>query len=199
MKHWIIILLIGMSACGGEFIPDPLDPRLPRYSEEGKNVAGCFINGDVWRAVKTGANLQGGVDQILQIDFQAESNTIRFRIDGYREDSTNLAGTSVTLTFVVDNRDWQIQSVDDLHGRTFELDGNTSYGNIEDASNFFQYDNCRSTGQLFIRYAQPFLSASDDFIVAGTFYLTNDSPSCIRTEVRSGRFDYRVISPATNQ
>ena len=36
-------LAIFLSSCDG-FVPDPIDPRLPVYSESGKNQSGAMIN-----------------------------------------------------------------------------------------------------------------------------------------------------------
>ena len=30
---WAIALVLLLTRCGGKFEPDPIDPRLPRYSE----------------------------------------------------------------------------------------------------------------------------------------------------------------------
>jgi len=196
---WTIITIIIFSACGGEFIPDPLDPRLPRYSEEGKNTAGCFINGEVWRAIGEADSPANSRNQYLQLTFTADNNTIGINMGGYQGKSVDSLSTYVELAFIVDNRDTQIQSVSELAGQTFVLDGNQSFGRILDSRDFFQYDICRGAGQLHIRHARPVPDTDGEYIIAGTFSFSVDLPTCRPADVQSGRFDYRVnISPATN-
>ena len=47
----IALFLLALVSCEGIFIPDPIDPRLPKYTEKGYNAAGAFINKDVWKSV----------------------------------------------------------------------------------------------------------------------------------------------------
>lgn len=51
IKSLLIFVVLVMNSCSGEFIPDPIDPRLPKYTEEGNNVAGAFINDNTWESV----------------------------------------------------------------------------------------------------------------------------------------------------
>lgn len=195
---WTIITLLILFACGGEFIPDPIDPRLPRYSEEGKNTAGCFINNEVWQAIGEADSPANSRNQYLQFTFTADNNTIGINIGGYQGKSVDSLSTYVELAFIVDNRDTQIQSIEELEGRTFVLDGDQSFGRIIDSRDFFQYDVCRGAGQLVISHAKYVPESDGDYILAGTFSFTISAPSCEPTEVRNGRFDYRVSTAATN-
>ncbi|MGD1894811.1 MAG: hypothetical protein ACFB15_29980 [Cyclobacteriaceae bacterium] len=196
---WAIIILGVLTSCGGEFIPDPLDPRLPRYSEEGKNTAGCFINSEVWQAIGEAYSLANSRNQYLQITFTTDNNTIGINIGGYQGKSVDSLNTYVELAFIIDNRDTKIQSINELEGRTFVLDGDQSFGRIIDSRDFFQYDICRGAGQLHIRYASAVPDTNDEYIIAGTFSFSVDQPTCRTADVRSGRFDYRVnISPISN-
>ena len=47
----LVGLVLMLISCKGVFIDDPLDPRLPKYSESGNNVAGAFINNTTWRSI----------------------------------------------------------------------------------------------------------------------------------------------------
>lgn len=184
--------LLYLAACGGEFIPDPIDPRLPRYSEEGKDVAGCFINDELWQAVRTGANFPPNPGEYLRVQFHPEDSTIRFRIDGRRKANTASVGTYVELYFVIDNRLTQFESLGKLHQTTIPLDGQHSYAGLED---FSSEDHCPSgAGQLIIRKAEFIPGSAGAFILAGTFSFTVASDSCERLDVRNGRFDYRVTT-----
>lgn len=196
---WSIFILGMLAACGGEFIPDPLDPRLPRYSEEGKNTAGCFINGEIWRAIGEADSPADSRNQYLQLTFTADNNTLGINMGGYLGKSVDSLSTYVELVFIVDNRDTQFQSIRELRGQTFTLDGDQSFGRIIDSRDFFQYDACRGAGQLFIRHVKYVPDSDGDYIISGTFSFTISANSCETIEVRNGRFDYRInTSPTSN-
>ncbi|MEM9832493.1 MAG: hypothetical protein AAF944_17805 [Bacteroidota bacterium] len=193
MKNRIIsIFLIAiLSRCGGEFIPDPIDPRLPRYSEEGKDAAGCFINGDVWRAVKTGGGF-GRPDETLRINFLPEDSTIQITIDGWRNELIDSLRKSTEIIFILDNRELQFESIRRLHRKPFLLDGEQNYGQL--VQGFEDTIATNGVGKLTVRRANlgTQTSSSINFIVAGTFSFMATSDSLGTIEVKSGRFDYSV-------
>ncbi|MGB3587546.1 MAG: hypothetical protein WBA23_13450 [Tunicatimonas sp.] len=187
----LIFLLALLTQCDGEFIPDPLDPRLPRYSEEGKNAAGCFIDDDIWRAVKVAEEFTltfpgNGAEQEMRLSIN--DSTIRVFIDGNLIDNSN---SNTNIEFEIDNRQTQFQSTDELHQQTFVLDGARNFGRVR-GDHINEFTDCRGAGQLIIRYAQPDPDAENYYIVAGTFFFTTASGSCQLIKVKSGRFDYQV-------
>ncbi|WKN40497.1 hypothetical protein [Tunicatimonas pelagia] len=186
-----IFLIMMLTSCDGEFIPDPIDPRLPRYSEEGKDAAGCFINGKVWRAVRVAGDftfIPPSNDDEQKLRLFLSDSAISISIDGLFVDNFNI-GTNIE--FEIDNRQTQFQSTSELHQQTIMLDGKQSYGKagISDTNRFF---DCRGEGKLMIRYAQPDPDSEGYYTVAGTFYFTIAADSCEGIEVRNGRFDYRI-------
>lgn len=188
----LIFLLALLTQCGGEFIPDPLDPRLPRYSEEGKNAAGCFINGDVWRAVQGVGSFKGGTNETLRVNFQSEDSTIHIAIDGWRNESDDSLRTYTEIIFALDNREAQLESVRELHRKTFLLDGEHNYGQL--IQPFADTIGTSGTGQITIRRVglDSVTSSSTHYIIAGTFSFTTTSNSLGRIEIRNGRFDYSI-------
>src|SRR6188768_698816 len=45
------ILAFLFTACESIYIPDPIDPRLPKYTDRGNDVGGALVNGRLWRSV----------------------------------------------------------------------------------------------------------------------------------------------------
>lgn len=43
-----MLVVLFLTSCDAVFVPDPVDPRLPKYTEDGNNVAGALVNGDLW-------------------------------------------------------------------------------------------------------------------------------------------------------
>ncbi|WKN45196.1 hypothetical protein [Tunicatimonas pelagia] len=199
MKSKIIFILVvaALIGCKGEFVPDPVDPRLPRYSEGGKDAAGCFINGNLWRAVRSPHLF--GADEVLRIRFSSEDSLIRFTIDGYQKELTDSVGIPTEISFVLDNRPSQVSttpiaSIGTIPEGTFILDGKQSYGQLNQGDGNITATN--GTGQLTLRHVQlnPEIEDNQDrhYIVAGTFSFTAPSDSLGLIEVKSGRFDYSV-------
>ncbi len=192
MRNSIILIFLAMilSQCEGEFIPDPTDPRLPRYSEEGKDAAGCFINDNLWRAVR-GVRIFGGATRDLRIEFIPKDSIILLTLDGHQRELTDSLGIYTEINFVIDNRKLQFESIRRLHRKTFLLDGEQNYGQLVQG-----YDTVATAGvgQLTIRRANLGTQnqSSINYIVAGTFSFTATSDSLDTIEVKSGRFDYSV-------
>src|ERR1035437_590386 len=48
----LICSMLALLSCEGLYIPDPIDPRLPKYTENGNDVAGAIINNIYWTSVE---------------------------------------------------------------------------------------------------------------------------------------------------
>ncbi|MEM8966660.1 MAG: hypothetical protein AAGE93_09605, partial [Bacteroidota bacterium] len=190
MKNSIVLIFLALllSQCEGEFTPDPIDPRLPRYSEEGKDAAGCFINGNLWRAVR-GVRFFGSAPEDLGIEFLPKDSTILLTLDGHQRELTDSLGIYTEINFVIDNRQLQITSVESISPQTFVLDGEQNYGQLIQENE--GVITTPGTGQLTIRHAQ--LDPENEterhnyYTVAGTFSFTATSDSLGTIDVRSGR------------
>ncbi|HEX3009279.1 MAG TPA: hypothetical protein VHO90_16865 [Bacteroidales bacterium] len=179
----IILLLI---RCEGIFVPDPIDPRLPKYTEEGNNVAGAFINGEIWKSVLT---YNTNEPEIVLYD-RKDSLSIMFE---------GQSSVYSTLEFRLSHLD--IHSFDDLillKNRKIKLDGllnnavclqnrwDTHDFNSEDPNNF----GTRGIGQLYIRNVIMNNSLSVA-ILSGTFGFSIHDSVNGNKDVSYGRFDFR--------
>ncbi|MEO0333543.1 MAG: hypothetical protein AAF223_17975, partial [Bacteroidota bacterium] len=195
MKNSIVLIFLALllSQCEGEFTPDPTDPRLPRYSEEGKDAAGCFINGNLWRAVR-GVRIFGRADEDLRVEFFPKDSIILLTLDGHQRELTDSLGIHTEISFTLDNRQLQSTSVESISPQTFVLDGKQNYARLTQESEGIIANH--GTGQLTIRHNQ--LDPENEterhnyYTVAGTFSFTATSDSLGTIEVKNGRFDYSV-------
>lgn len=181
------VTAILLAGCDGKFVPDPIDPRLPRYSTEGWDAAGALVNGAVWRAVRQSRFLYGDKqdiyiqmwpDSVINIGF---SGRIRYP-SGFEE--------NYAISFLLDNTDGDLNRFESLGGRRFSLGGvhRASAGGPGD-SNFCS----SSSGQLYIKSIERLEGETDvDYHISGTFSLVIDQDSCTYYRVTDGRFDHRV-------
>ncbi len=86
----ISLLLIGivfLIACDNIFVPDPIDPRLPKYTEEGYETGGAFINDSLWKSVNDSRHItiwkkQDSIVIMLEGRFKSKSTAIEFHLTG---------------------------------------------------------------------------------------------------------------------
>ncbi|MGB3587547.1 MAG: hypothetical protein WBA23_13455 [Tunicatimonas sp.] len=189
-----VLVITVLSGCEQAFVPDPIDPRLPIYSEEGKKSAGCFVNDDIWRS-DGGGGVFSGNDDILWITFQEEDSTVHLTISGELQSYINSQGEYLGVGFALDSRqlsDSQVESISDIPQKAFVLDGRENYGYL--TRNFDDTVATGGVGQLILRRIQldQETTSNTSYIVAGTFSFTTTSDSLGQIEVKNGRFDYSI-------
>lgn len=176
------VLAFLVSSCDS-FIPDPIDPRLPVYSESGKNQSGAMINNEPFTDFpKTGiyGKLYSGsiwtlADTSLNISFNLVNQ--------------NNANNSFTISFFLEKltpEDWK--EMEKGYGKKFRFDNPNVKGTITPGSNNGNNENLAESGQITVKYI-PGTKA-----MAGTFGFTTQDPSGKNYVVHFGRFDY-VIEP----
>lgn len=174
--------MLTLVSCEGLFIPDPIDPRLPKYTENGNNVAGAFINDESWKSVVSyGFMTASDKPTIITSDIN-DSLVILFEgniLNHYTAIEFHLTGLNIH----------RFEDLILLKNRKIQLDGLTNAGVI-------RYDNSRDylvsnggIGQIYIRYVT-FNNLSDKVILSGTFGFTTNDTASGNKEVSYGRFDY---------
>lgn len=169
------ILLMG---CEPMVVQDPIDPRIPKYTESGYNVAGAFINQNVWKSV-TYWNKSN-----VWITSLKNSDSLIIRFDGQQNNSP------LTISFYLKGYTVsKFQELVNLNDTKILLDGEDKAGVLETSSVMVSYSPkaIKGKGQLYFKHVQVDIT-NKTAVISGTFgFTTNDL-----TEVSYGRFDYAV-------
>ncbi|MEO7987935.1 MAG: hypothetical protein ABI663_00235 [Chryseolinea sp.] len=182
----IKLLLIGIcfsaSSCEPIYIPDPIDPRLPKYTEDGNNVAGAFINDELWKSEYFPGWFSTSGEPMIQYFSSRDSLSITFfgAIDEpyyYEDISFGFRGLGVT----------SLAELVKLNETKIELDG------INSTANAYRSSDCVApgSGQLYFR-SMTFNTETGHLTLSGTFGFNQDDPACGKISVTYGRFDFTV-------
>lgn len=159
-----VVLLLVFESCES-FIPDPVDPRLSKYTEEGLNVSSALINDAVWIAepafyFKYGTDrkhymIYQPVNDTLNIEMRGNTGTVKFIFIGYGTD--------------------ELQKLNTLREKKIPVDNQKLYATLNDVN--------AQSGQVYFKYA----TATDSTaVLSGTFGFNITAPP---TKVTHGRFD----------
>jgi hypothetical protein len=165
-------------SCDG-FIPDPIDPRLPVYSESGKNQSGAMIN-NIPYVDYPNYSIFGSESSGYLLN-QADTSLI---FNFYLADR-NKENAFVNIFFSLDKltqTDWE--EMEKGFGKKFKLDSPNIKGKIITYLNQGDLETPAESGQITVKYI-PGSNA-----LAGTFGFTTSVNSVKKYEVRFGRFDY---------
>ncbi len=173
-----------VSSCDPIYIPDPIDPRLPKYTEQGNRVAGAFINGKLWKSKHESGGVWGYDSDLPRIDYYSFRDSISLSFSGNLEESSvsimfGLKGFAIT----------SLSGMTKLKGSIIEFDG------VKSSATLYRYgfEDCitQPVGQIYFRNVIYNLE-SDNIIISGTFGFTYDDPICGKIAVTYGRFDYEI-------
>jgi hypothetical protein len=186
MKNKAFLLALSLStACTftGVFVPDPIDPRLPMYTETGNDVAGAFVNKIVWKSIATSETgfISPGYDfGFPSIYFYDSGDRIKLKLTG------KLSGVETDLIF--DILTSNISSPEDfarLNDSKIILDGVNNKGYLR--SSRYQLNASGGVGQIYFKK----INVSGQRIsIAGTFGFLVSDPIHGNLDVSYGRFDY---------
>ncbi|GAA4826965.1 hypothetical protein [Algivirga pacifica] len=174
-------MMILLLACDGTFVPDPIDPRLPKYSESGNETAGAMVNGKVWGSTVTRFLWIESFEPIVVADPLRDSLFIEFI--GYIEEE------QTTIRFHLSEQGiTKFDDLENLKGQKITLDGQDNTALI--GTRYYSRNATpRGVGQIFFRFTD---LDSTRLILSGTFGFTTTNASGSTTEVSHGRFDYRI-------
>ena len=171
--------IFSIIACEGTFIPDPIDPRLPKYTENGHNVAGAFINNTIWRS-KVSIGFPHIADNKPFIILFQDSDSLVICFSG----NTNIDARAIS--FHMSNLGIsKFEDLSFLNGKKIQLDGVNNVGYCDKwYSSLFILD--KGIGQIYFRNVS-LNSTSTGIIISGTFGFSTNAIT-----VSHGRFDYRI-------
>jgi len=186
-NHFILKLLAValLASCEAVFVPDPIDPRLPKYTEDGNDVAGALVDGDIWKNYYK--NLFFTSYYLLQIEAYQPDSLIMFFEGSIQEEP---------VTFEFHLKGFQIFSFNDLsnlHNKKIFLDGTIQKALYKkwdaEMHTTSAFDN--GTGQLYVKNVA-FYDSSTRATISGTFGFTVTDSLGLPVEISYGRFDYKV-------
>lgn len=191
LKNSLLLLFISILvySCDPVYIPDPIDPRLPKYTEKGNDVAGAFINDTLWRSEFYGSffGLGSGSD-VPRIFYSPTFDSMVIRFEGETEATYQYRSISFSLQgYGIKSKSEMIK----LDEKKITLDGIENAAWLEPLRD----NNCtsRGIGQLYLRSVK--YDPSDDFVtISGTFGFNYDDPACGKIAVTYGRFDFSIYA-----
>lgn len=170
-----LLLMTGLFSCDGIFVPDPIDPRLPKYTEEGNNVAGAFVDDVFWKSV-VGYHF-AVTDRPQMILFPPKDSLVLYFYGSTQDKSAtiefHLKGSKVT----------QFNDLAAWEGKKILLDGTSGRGIYNDCETSTEFRS--QTGQFYLKHVDLVKG-----IISGTFGFTAIDKTGKIIKVKSGRFDY---------
>ncbi|WP_321317753.1 hypothetical protein [Labilibaculum sp.] len=186
IRLFVCFILIILTSCTSEFVPDPIDPRLPKYTEKGNNAAGAYIGDEIWKSE-------------VYISFPSYGNSNRPYIKAWQEQdslmivfSGSTKGTQAFVEFHL--KGLNISKFDDLidlNGQKISLDENQNAGYYIENYAPIIYDN-KGIGQIYFRNVR-FNNDKSAIIISGTFGFSLSEYDQWPLKVSSGRFDYKIF------
>lgn len=181
----LAICMLLFAACDGVFVPDPIDPRLPKFTEDGNNVAGAMINDQVWKSqVKIDFPYIYNEPYIIASSVK-DSLVVRFW------GNTSWGNSSIEFHLTGINVH-KFEDLTNLNDQKIELDGEQNSGYYIESHSSSVVEN-KGIGQVYFTNA----TANDSVSVitlSGTFGFTVPQTNGNDIKVTYGRFDYRVSS-----
>lgn len=180
-----IFLLIG---CEKEIIIDPIDPRLPIYSEKAHNVAGALINDQKWTN-RLGETYSSPEFDRPEIIIDTIQSIMSFNMYGVISDFNFRAIDTIHISFEI--QDVKVKSFEmlpDLEGQIFHLSDNAHRAWLFDQDSSYQTDN--TIGQLFFKRVD--LLDASTCVLSGTFGFDFIDSNGIKNTVYKGRFDFYI-------
>lgn len=187
----ISLFLLTLCSCDSKFILDPIDPRLPKYTEDGNNVAGAFVNQDVWKSVVKYGFMNTYNKPYITV--YSANDSVVLSLDGDIEKENNVI-LSTNISFCLQNLNiYSFSDLKNLKNRIVQLDGVENFGSFARYTNLSDYPRCSGTagtGQIYFRNVTV-NDSNGSAILSGSFGFTIANSDCGLVEVSYGRFDYR--------
>lgn len=170
-------------ACENIWVPDPIDPRLPKYTEKGYQSAGAFINGSLWKSEVKGGFLKS-YSHTPEIECFPEQDSLVITFSG-DEIASGRSNVKIRFQLHVSQEISEAKDMVKINGTKFTIDGTVNKATISKYPDYI----CTASGegQLYLKYIG---KANGRSIMAGTFGFTLNDPSCGSLSVTYGRFDY---------
>jgi len=191
-KLYKLSFLIGialLAACQDSvFIPDPLDPRLVRYTEDGNNASAALINGDIWSTNNPYDYNYSFYDSYIDVINYNDADSLIISFHGLLDEREDVLLHFSLKDFGID----EARELVKLDEQKIQLDGAQNTAIME--SLLFDESYEGGVGQIYfksVKRADVSVSLFEEgsVIISGTFSFTIPGENI---EVTYGRFDYEV-------
>ncbi|MCY1635029.1 hypothetical protein [Marinifilum sp. D737] len=186
---FLCFVVLILASCTAEFVPDPIDPRLPKYTEDGNNVAGAYVGDNIWESSVTIGFPYYASDK-PSIKVWQEKDSLRLRFVG------NVDKEQLAIEFHLTELGMiQFEDLINLNGQKISLDGTNNLAYLK--ANYLSSTNNKGIGQVYFRNVRHSKDKSS-IIISGTFGFALSDYYEYPLKVRSGRFDYRIYETDFN-
>lgn len=177
----LLLSSIAFFSCQDVFIPDPIDPRLPQYTENGQGTGGALIDGIKWESINEPNIFYSFNPVSIVIIPDKKSISIKFT-GNVKGDPTDIV---VNLNQMGCKTEKDILS---LVEKKFALNNGTNSANIERGND--SYNPSNTPGQIYFRSIKS--TNGEYYDVSGTFGFSVISSKGKLIEVTYGRFDFKL-------
>lgn len=174
------VLVMFFYSCNIPFIPDPIDPKLPVYSEFGSELSGAYVNDIIWKSnLETGSIPYPPIypSKIL-VWKQKDSLVLCFQgkiSSKYSTIGFSFKGLGVTKT----------DDLLKLNNKKIQLDQNKNFGHYQVD---YKKNNLKGKGQIYFKSAKH--DSNKNVILSGTFGFEITDKQGKTTKISYGRFDH---------
>lgn len=179
----LFLMAVLVSSCRGIFVMDPIDPQLPKYTEEGHNVAGAFVDNEIWRSVVQFDIFSTDYAPSIVSFPKGDSIIVVF--------SGEIAPVRSDIEFHITGL--KINTLEDLlklRDKKIRLDGASNFGYIHKSNGSILYEN-KGTGQIYFKNVSK-ADSMERYTISGTFGFSIKHPINRDTKISYGRFDYNI-------
>lgn len=193
------IVLFASGCLEENFIPDPSDPRLPKYTEDGNQIGGALVNDVAWKTnFETGFNF---TNRSFYFTNYSSGDSVTLHMDGIVNEGSI---KDKPINFVVVLKNLRLEKLEDikmLERQSLNLDGNTNYALMDDwhmtINNGVEHYS-GGTGAITFTQVKPVIDRTvtgrngeqyHPLIVAGRFRFHFEQGAI---DVTMGRFDFWI-------
>lgn len=178
-----LVAVLLLPSCDGVFVPDPIDPRLPKYTEDGNNAAGAFIGDNVWTSIME-SDFPDTTYHEPVIFLYSQNDSLRVIFDG-----VSPIFQFIEFRFCIAPAT-QLRELVVLNNKVFAFNGTEASAFCRNSCDTC-WNSTGNTGQIYFRKVV-YDEANQYITMSGTFGFTYEDHLYGTIQVSKGRFDYKV-------
>ena len=187
-----LFTILFFSACEKNFIAEPVDPRLPAYTEEGENIGGAYINDQPWIVENIPATFYSNTISGMRLQYaldpeaSSEKTRITFRHGIILNENRYTEIKFYFKNYRLSNRT-ELKAVE---GTKINLDNQSAWAELILGEQQDQDTLLSTNGAFYIRNVE-YVPDREHTIVSGTFGFEVESGDSL-ISISSGRYDFDI-------